>query len=157
VEVLTKLLPFTIKLKSAPPAVAEFGIKLVIAGAGLLIVKIAAGDDPLLHFVVEAQVFVVELVGVEVLLGVEDLADADVAVHRLADDRERLRLNVIDADRRGSPGPGGQPRVQLDGAGAELFVRHRPDLRLQLVHLVYDPAIALEQPVVTTSKNLREE
>jgi hypothetical protein len=41
--------------------------------------RLASRDHRPLHRVVELEVRVVELVGVEVLLGVEDLADADVA------------------------------------------------------------------------------
>jgi hypothetical protein len=39
-------MPFTVKVNAAPLAVADAGFKLVIAGDGLLIVKLAAGDDP---------------------------------------------------------------------------------------------------------------
>lgn len=38
--------PLMVSVKAAPPAVAEFGLKLVIAGAGLLIVNVDAGDEP---------------------------------------------------------------------------------------------------------------
>jgi hypothetical protein len=33
-EVLTKLLPFTVRVKAAPPAVADAGLRLVIVGTG---------------------------------------------------------------------------------------------------------------------------
>lgn len=46
VEPATKPLPFTVKVNAAPPAVAPVGFKLLIVGEGLLIVKVAAGDDP---------------------------------------------------------------------------------------------------------------
>jgi hypothetical protein len=38
--------PFTVKVKAAPPAVAEVGLMLVVVGAGLLIAKICALDVP---------------------------------------------------------------------------------------------------------------
>ena len=59
----------------------------------------------------------VELIRIEVLLGIENLADADVAVHRLADHRERLGHHVRRPQllRR-------QPRAQLKRARPELLV-----------------------------------
>ncbi len=39
-EALTKLLPFTVNVKAAPPAVAEVGLMPVVAGTGLLTVKV---------------------------------------------------------------------------------------------------------------------
>ncbi len=39
-----KLVPFTVKVNAAPPAVAEVGLRLVIAGVGTLIGSIAAVD-----------------------------------------------------------------------------------------------------------------
>lgn len=45
-EPLTKLLPVTVRLKAALPARSELGFKLVIVGAGLLIVKLAAPELP---------------------------------------------------------------------------------------------------------------
>lgn len=47
-DVLTKLPPFTVKVKAAPPAVALAGERLVIVGDGLLIVKVAAAEAPAL-------------------------------------------------------------------------------------------------------------
>lgn len=46
VEPLTKLLPLTVKVKAAPPAVAPFGFKLVIEGRGLLMANVAASEVP---------------------------------------------------------------------------------------------------------------
>jgi hypothetical protein len=46
IEPLTKLVPFTVSVKAPPSAVAEDGLRLVIAGAGLLMVKICAFDVP---------------------------------------------------------------------------------------------------------------
>ncbi len=43
---LTKFVPLTVSVNAAPPAVAEFGLKLVIVGEGLLMLKVAAGDEP---------------------------------------------------------------------------------------------------------------
>jgi hypothetical protein len=43
---VTKLLPFAVSVKAAPPAVAEVGLMLVSAGAGLLIVKVCALVTP---------------------------------------------------------------------------------------------------------------
>jgi hypothetical protein len=37
--------PFTVRVKAAPPAVAEVGLRLVIAGVAALIVKVAAADE----------------------------------------------------------------------------------------------------------------
>ena len=39
VEVLTKLVPYTVSVNAAPPAFAELGLRLVVAGTGLLIVN----------------------------------------------------------------------------------------------------------------------
>jgi len=46
VELLTKLLPLTVSVVAAPPAVALDGLKLLIAGTGLLMVNVAALDVP---------------------------------------------------------------------------------------------------------------
>lgn len=40
VEPLTNPLPLTVSVKAAPPAVAEFGLSVVMAGVGLLMVKV---------------------------------------------------------------------------------------------------------------------
>ena len=48
-EPLMKLLPFTVSVNPAPPAVAKAGLRLVVAGAGLLailIVKVWALEVP---------------------------------------------------------------------------------------------------------------
>jgi xanthosine utilization system XapX-like protein len=45
-EVETKPVPFTVRVKAAPPAVAPFGESEVIVGAGLLIVKVCAPEVP---------------------------------------------------------------------------------------------------------------
>src|SRR5262245_55415112 len=45
-EPLTKPVPLTVNVKPALPAMVAFGEIDVIAGAGLLIVNVAAGDDP---------------------------------------------------------------------------------------------------------------
>src|ERR1039458_869341 len=42
----TKLVPVTVRLKAAPPAVADLGLRLVIVGAPGLMVKVAAFDVP---------------------------------------------------------------------------------------------------------------
>jgi hypothetical protein len=39
-------LPFTVKVKAAPPALAAVGLRSVVAGAGLLIVKVWILDEP---------------------------------------------------------------------------------------------------------------
>jgi hypothetical protein len=36
VEVLTKLVPFTVRVNAAPPAVADAGLRLVIVGIGFV-------------------------------------------------------------------------------------------------------------------------
>ena len=46
VEPFTKLLPFTVSVNAAPPTVAAFGLRLVIAGTGLLIVKFRLFELP---------------------------------------------------------------------------------------------------------------
>ena len=46
VELLINPVPFTVNVKAAPPAVAELGLKLVMAGVGLLIVKVCALEVP---------------------------------------------------------------------------------------------------------------
>jgi len=48
-----KLLPFTVKVKAAPPAVAELGFRDVIAGGGEI-----TNDDPLLVSPLERTVIV---------------------------------------------------------------------------------------------------
>lgn len=45
-ELLTKLLPFTVSVNAAPPAVAVDGDNDVIDGAGLFIAKVSAPDVP---------------------------------------------------------------------------------------------------------------
>lgn len=45
-EVLMKLLPFTVKVKAAPPAIAEFGTSVLNAGTGVLTVKLRTFDVP---------------------------------------------------------------------------------------------------------------
>jgi hypothetical protein len=45
-EVETKFVPFTVSVNAAPPAVALEGERLVIAGSGLLTVKVAAAEVP---------------------------------------------------------------------------------------------------------------
>ena len=40
-EPLTKLLPLTVSVKDEPPAVAEVGLMLIVAGTGLLAVPVA--------------------------------------------------------------------------------------------------------------------
>ena len=47
VEVLTKFVPFTVRVKPTPPAMALVGEVVVIVGTGLLIVKVAGvGEVP---------------------------------------------------------------------------------------------------------------
>ncbi len=45
-EPATKLLPLTVSVKAGPPAVAEEGLRLVVVGTGLLIVKVRAPEVP---------------------------------------------------------------------------------------------------------------
>lgn len=45
-EALTNPVPLMVSVNAPPPAKAEFGLKFVIAGEGLLIVNVAAGDEP---------------------------------------------------------------------------------------------------------------
>ena len=45
-EPLTKLVPFTVRVKPAPPAVAEVGLKPVVVGTGLFMVKAWALEVP---------------------------------------------------------------------------------------------------------------
>jgi|SRR5208283_2888081 len=44
----TKLVPFIVRVKAAPPAVAELGFKLVIVGGGGLIAKVDPAEVPAL-------------------------------------------------------------------------------------------------------------
>lgn len=46
VELFTNPLPLRVSVNAAPPAAAEFGFRLVSAGAGLLIVNVAAAVVP---------------------------------------------------------------------------------------------------------------
>ena len=39
-ELEMKLVPFTVRVKAAPPAVADEGLRLVVVGTGLLIVNV---------------------------------------------------------------------------------------------------------------------
>ena len=41
-EPLTKLLPLTVSVKAAPPAVADEGLRLVVTGTGLVVVSVVA-------------------------------------------------------------------------------------------------------------------
>ena len=45
-DVLTNPLPLIVSVNAAPPAVAAFGLKLAMAGAGLLIVKVRPFEVP---------------------------------------------------------------------------------------------------------------
>jgi len=45
-ELLTKLLPFTVNVNAAPPAVALEGANEVILGTGLFTAKVSAPDVP---------------------------------------------------------------------------------------------------------------
>ncbi len=45
-EPLTKLVPFTVRVKADPPAVADEGLRPVIVGNGLLMVKVCAPEVP---------------------------------------------------------------------------------------------------------------
>ena len=45
-EVDTKPVPFTVKVNAAPPAVAPFGERVEIVGAGLLMVNVCAPEVP---------------------------------------------------------------------------------------------------------------
>lgn len=46
VAVVVKFVPLMVSVKSSPPAIAEAGLRLVMAGAGGLTVKVAAGETP---------------------------------------------------------------------------------------------------------------
>ena len=72
-----------------------------------------------------------------------------MAVHRLADDRERLGQHVAGADFSAA-----DAFTHLGGAGAELIVRLFCDVRFLLVDLVDDLAVALEQTFIAAAKNL---
>src|SRR5204863_5471878 len=43
---LSRLVPFTVKVNPAPPAVAEFGLRLAMVGGGGLIVNVAGPEVP---------------------------------------------------------------------------------------------------------------
>lgn len=45
-EPLIKLLPLSVSVKAAPPAMADAGLSEAMAGVGLLIVKFVAVDNP---------------------------------------------------------------------------------------------------------------
>jgi hypothetical protein len=45
-EVETKLVPFTVRVKAELPLIAPLGAIVVIAGTGLLMVKVSEPDDP---------------------------------------------------------------------------------------------------------------
>ncbi len=97
-----------------------------------------------------SQHLVIELVGIEVLLGIEDLADADVAVHRFANDRERLGQHVgrVAASSRVSPSRSSCVRARSCSSviawtfGSSSLI------------CVDDAAITLEQPLVAAAENL---
>jgi hypothetical protein len=45
-EVLMKFVPVTVRVKAGPPAAADVGLRAVVVGTGLLIVKVRAPDVP---------------------------------------------------------------------------------------------------------------
>ena len=65
-------------------------------------------NHPLLDAVIKLEGRVVEWVRIESLVGVEDVADTDVAVHRFADQRERFGEHLNAFQR-----PAGQARAQF--------------------------------------------
>ena len=94
---------------------------------------------------------VVEAVGVKIFFGVEDLADADVAVHRLADDRKRLGQHVGRAELSRA-----QAHSQLPRALAKLLIGHRGD-SFQSVYVKLASAGAFDQfrDELTTNPQLK--
>jgi len=66
VEVEVKLLPFTVSVKAAPPAMALAGLRLVIVGAGGLTVKATPRDIPLtlLTVMLAVQKLAIRLAGI---------------------------------------------------------------------------------------------
>ena len=46
VDAPTKPVPFTVRVKAGPPAVADAGLKLVMVGRGLLIVNVTVFEMP---------------------------------------------------------------------------------------------------------------
>src|SRR5688500_6702995 len=83
------------------------------------------------------------------LLRVEDLADADVAVHALAHDGDALRHDILDAAFAAAYQP-----AQLLGALAELGVGLGPNLGLVGIDLLDDAAVTLQQSVVAAAEDL---
>src|SRR5204863_8067784 len=53
---LTKFVPFTVKVNPAPPAVAEFGLRLVMVGVGGLVGNVAGADERATGFTVTLAV-----------------------------------------------------------------------------------------------------
>ena len=86
-----------------------------------LLPRLAGRDHLPLHLVVRLEHLVIELIGIEILIGIEDRADADVAVHRLANDRERLGQHIGRAqlarwsDPRAAPACGRAARSSVIG------------------------------------------
>jgi hypothetical protein len=75
-----------------------------------------------------------------------------VAVHRLADDGERLGQHVAAARVRRT-----RACAQLLRAGAELLVGQHLDLGSMRVDLVDDLAVTLQKPLVAAAEDLRED
>ena len=82
-------------------------------------------------------------------LRVEDVADAHVAVERLAHDGERLELELIDGALAGLDGV-----AHLDDALAELLVGHLDDLRFEGGDLADALAEGLDEAVVAGAEDL---
>ena len=105
-------------------------------------------DHAALDAVVEGQRLVVELVRVEVLVRVEHLPHADVPVHGLADDGQRLRQHVTALELAG-----GEPRADLLRPVPQLLVGQPEHLRLEGVDLGHHAAEPLEQAVVAGAED----
>src|SRR6202044_2011492 len=94
---------------------------------------------------------IVEFFRIEMLLGVEDLAHADMAVHRFANDREDFGQHIGAFELAA-----GEIRAEFLGAGAKLFIGESHDLWLHRVNLLDHAAITLDQPIVSAAKYLGE-
>ncbi len=82
-ELLTKFEPLTVKVNTAPPAVALEGERLLVVGTGLLTVKISAGVEvppPGLGFVTVTGMLPAVAISEAAILALTCVASTSVAL-----------------------------------------------------------------------------
>ena len=113
----------------------------------------AAGDHLLLRGVVGSVRFVAEeravvIVRVEILLGVENFADADVPIHRLTNDRQRLGNHAVDRELLAD-----DACAKLLRTSAKLLIGKLLNFGLIGIDLLDDAKVTLEQTIIAAAKN----